>query len=337
MVICYCDAVEKGAEEMNDSSLDVVKEVLEAEERIRPYIRWTPLEPSPFLSQLTGGDVYLKLENTQITGSFKLRGAVNKLLSLDDEERARGIVTASTGNHGAATAWALARFGIAGTIFVPNTASPAKIDNLRRLGANLEFAGDDCVDTEIFARRTAEESGRVFVSAYSDPKIVGGQGTIGIELERELDAMDAVVAPVGGGGLIGGIAGYLKAGKPDLAIIGCQPQNSAVMYESVKAGELVERELLPTLSDGTAGGIEPGAITFDACRDLVDEFLLVGEEEIGEAIRTLIDTHSLLVEGAAALSVAALQKAARRFEGQRVVLILSGARISLATLRMVLA
>ncbi len=321
---------------MHESSLDVLKETLEAEQRIRPHIRQTPLEPSPFLSRLTGGDVYLKLENTQITNSFKLRGAVNKLLSLDDDERARGIVTASTGNHGAATAWALARFGIAGTIFVPNTASLAKIENLRRLGANLEFAGDDCVDTEIFARRTAEESGRVFVSAYSDPKIVGGQGTIGIELERELDAFDAVIAPVGGGGLIAGIAGYLKAKKPDIEIIGCQPRNSAVMYESIKVGELVERELLPTLSDGTAGGIEPGAITLDACREMVDDFVLVDEEEIGAGIRTLIETHCMLVEGAAALSVAALQKAAPRFEGQRVVLILSGARISLDTLRSVL-
>lgn len=322
---------------MPDSQLDVLKETLEAEERIRPHIRRTPLDHSRYLSDLTGGEVYLKLENTQITGSFKLRGAVNKLLSLGDEERARGIVTASTGNHAAATAWALARFGIEGTIFVPNTAAPAKIGNLRRLGANLEFAGDDCVDTEIFARRTAEESGRVFVSAYSDPKIVGGQGTIGIELERELDAMDVVVAPIGGGGLIGGLAGYLKAKTPNLTIIGCQPENSAVMYESVMAGEIVERESLPTLSDGTAGGIEPGAITVDLCRDLVDEYVLLGEEEIGEAIRTLIDTHSVLVEGAAALSVAALQKSAARFKGQRVVLILSGSRISLDTLRSVLA
>jgi len=321
---------------MSERSLDVLKETLEAEERIRPHIRQTPLEPSPFLSELTGGDVYLKLENTQITGSFKLRGAVNKLLSLSDEERAREIVTASTGNHAAATAWSLARFGIAGTIYVPNTASPAKIDNLRRLGANLKFEGDDCVDTEIHARRTAEESGRVFVSAYSDPKIIGGQGTIGVELERELDGIDVVVAPIGGGGLIGGIAGYLKAKRPGLTIIGCQPVNSANMYESVKAGEIVDRGSLPTLSDGTAGGIEPGAITFELCRDLVDDYALISEDEIAEAIRTLIDAHSLLVEGAAALSVAALQRDAQHFEGQRVVVILSGARISLDTLRSVL-
>jgi threonine dehydratase len=321
---------------MVESSLDVAKETLEAEARIRPHIRHTPLEHSAFFSSLTGGDVYLKLENTQITNSFKLRGAVNKLLSLDDEERARGIITASTGNHGAATAWALARFGIAGTIFVPNTASTAKVENLRRLGAHLEFVGDDCVDTEIFARRTAEESGRVFVSAYSDPKIIGGQGTIGIELERELEAMDVVVAPIGGGGLIAGIAGYLKSKRPDLKVIGVQPENSAAIYESVKAGQIVEVESLPTLSDGTAGGLEPGAITFELCRDLVDEYVLVSEEEIAEAIRTLIDSHSLLVEGAAAMSLAALQKSAPDFEGRRVVLILSGARISLDTLRSIL-
>jgi threonine dehydratase len=321
---------------MSKLSMDIPKETLEAEERIRPHIRQTPLEHSPHLSQLTGGEVYLKLENVQITGSFKLRGAVNKLLSLSDEERARGIVTASTGNHAAATAWALERFGIDGTIYVPNTASPAKIGNLRRLGANLEFEGDDCVDTEIFARRTAEDSGRVFVSAYSDPQIIGGQGTIGVELERELDEIDAVVAPIGGGGLICGIAGYLKTKRPGLTIIGCQPANSANMYESVKAGEIVDRGSLPTLSDGTAGGIEPGAITFDLCRDLVDDYALISEDEIAEGIRTLIDTHSLLVEGAAAMSVAALQQDAGPFEGRRVVAILSGARISLETLRSVL-
>ena len=316
--------------------MDAANEVLLAEQRIRPFIRETGLESSPGFGGSADNQVFFKCENMQYTGSFKVRGALSKALSLSADELKRGVVTASTGNHGAATAWALARFGIAGTIFVPNTASLAKIENLRRLGANLEFAGDDCVDTEIFARRTAEESGRVFVSAYSDPKIVGGQGTIGIELERELDAFDAVIAPVGGGGLIAGIAGYLKAKKPDIEIIGCQPRNSAVMYESIKVGELVERELLPTLSDGTAGGIEPGAITLDACREMVDDFVLVDEEEIGAGIRTLIETHCMLVEGAAALSVAALQKAAPRFEGQRVVLILSGARISLDTLRSVL-
>jgi threonine dehydratase len=144
------------------------------------------------------------------------------------------------------------------------------------------------------------------------------------------------VAPIGGGGLIAGIAGYLKSKRPDLKVIGVQPENSAAIYESVKAGQIVEVESLPTLSDGTAGGLEPGAITFELCRDLVDEYVLVSEEEIAEAIRTLIDSHSLLVEGAAAMSLAALQKSAPDFEGRRVVLILSGARISLDTLRSIL-
>jgi threonine dehydratase len=326
---------------VGDSAEEVARgiagEVLEAEERIRPHIRETPLEHSPFLSRRSRGDVHLKLENLQITGSFKLRGAVNKLLSLGDQDRALGIVTASTGNHGAAVAYTLAHFGCTGTIFVPNDASPAKIDRLRQLGANLEFAGDDCVETELHARRTAEARGMVYLSPYNDPKVIGGQGTVGLELDRQLDSTDAVLVPVGGGGLIAGIAGYLKSAHPDIEIVGCQPENSAVMYESVRAGRIVEMESLPTLSDGTAGGIEPGAITYEMCRDLVDDFILVSEEEIRGAIRTLVESHSLLVEGAAALPVAALERAAARFDGRRVVLILTGAKISLETLRSVLA
>jgi threonine dehydratase len=322
---------------VSPGTAEIAGEVLEAEGRIRPHIRETLLEQSPFLSQQCGGDVHLKLENLQITGSFKLRGAVNKLLSLSEQERARGIVTASTGNHAAAMAYALARFGCAGVIYVPHDASQAKVDRLLHLGANLEFAGDDCVDTELHARRIAEKSGMVYLSPYNDPKVVGGQGTAGMELERQLDSIDAVLVPVGGGGLIAGIAGYLKAFHPSIEIVGCQPKNSPVMYRSVQAGQIVEMDSLPTLSDGTAGGIEPGAITFEMCRDLVDDFILVSEEEIRGAIRTLVESHSLLVEGAAALTVAALDRAAQRFDGRRVVLILSGAKISVETLRSVLA
>jgi threonine dehydratase len=320
-----------------DATHKIADKVLAAEERIRPHIRQTPLEHSPFLSRLTGGDVHLKLENIQITGSFKLRGSVNKLLSLSDDQRERGIVTASTGNHAAAVAHLLGRFGWPGTIYVSHETASAKVDRLQLMGAPLEFVSDDCLETELHARRTAQQTGRVFVSPYNDIDIIAGQGTIGLELERQLEDIDAVVVPVGGGGLIAGIAEYLKASHPGVTIVGCQPENSAVMYESVKAGEIVERESLPTLSDGTAGGIEPGAMTLQMCRDLVDDFILVSEPEIRGAIRTTIEKHGLLVEGAAALSVAALVKSAHRFDGKRVVLILSGSKISLDTLRAVLS
>ncbi len=311
---------------------EVRAEALEAEQRIREHIRETPLEPSIPLSEAGACEVSLKLENLQISSSFKFRGAINSLLALDAEERARGLVTASSGNHGMAFTHALKFVGCEGTIYLPETAAAAKVRDLQSHGANLRFIGGDCVLAEIQARKDAGEKGQTFISPYSHPKVIGGQGTIGIELERQADAIDAVLVPVGGGGLIGGIAGYLKSIHPEVEIIGCQPANSAVMKESVIAGHIVEMESLPTISDGSAGGVEPGSITLDICRDCVDDWVLVSEAEIAAAIRMILEDHHLLVEGAGALSVASFLKTKERFAGKKVVLVLSGARISLETL-----
>jgi threonine dehydratase len=322
---------------MSKSELDIKTETLAAEERIRPHVRETPVERSVWLSGAGGCNAYLKLENLQATGSFKIRGAANKLLSLSEAERQRGIVTASSGNHGTAVAHLLHKFGWPGTIFVPEDASGSKVEMLQQLGADLRFHSLDCLETERFAKLNAEQSGRLFVSPCDDPKIIGGQGTVALELERQVDGIDTVFVPVGGGGLIAGIAGYLKSQDAGIEIVGCQPEASPVMYESVKAGRIVELDLLPTLSDGTAGGIEKDAITLPICRDLVDRFVLVSEDEIKEAIRLVLLRHHTLVEGAAALSVASFLKTADRYAGKTVVLILSGAKISLETLRQVLA
>jgi len=316
---------------------EVRAEALAAEERIREHIRETPLEPSGVLGEAGGCEVLLKLENLQISSSFKFRGAVNSLLALDDTERERGLVTASTGNHGMAFAHALKVVGCEGTIYLPETAAPAKIRDLQSHGASLRFIGGDCVLAEIQARKDAEEKGLTFISPYNDPTVIGGQGTIGIELERQAAAIDAVLVPVGGGGLIGGIAGYLKSRKPEIEIIGCQPANSAVMNESVKVGHIVEMDSLPTISDGSAGGVEPGSITLDICRECVDGWVLVSEAEIAAAIRMILEDHHLLIEGAGALSVASFLKTKERFAGKKVVLVLSGARISLETLEKALA
>ena len=317
--------------------VDIRTEALEAEKRIRPHIRETPVDFSPYLSQIGNCRVYLKLENLQITGSFKLRGAVNKLLSLSDEARERGVVTASTGNQGAAIAYLLKKFNCRGTIYLPENASPAKIDALRLYEADLKFYETDCVKTEIFAKKIAEKNNQVFISPYNDPKIIGGQGTIGVELARQIKAVDTVLVPVGGGGLISGIAGYLKSIDKNIEIIGCQPENSAIMYESIKAGSIIEMESKPTISDGTAGGIEQGAITFSICKHYVDDYILVTEDEIKEAIRLILEKHHILIEGAAALSVASFIKARERFESRNVVLVLSGARLDLNTLKEVLS
>jgi len=314
----------------------VRKDVLQAEERIRSHIRETPVEYSPYLSHLGNCVVYLKLENIQLTGSFKLRGAANKVLSLTKDEKCKGVITASTGNHGLAFAWIANKFDVKGIIFLPKTSSPAKIEALRLCGAEIQYYGNDCVEAEIHARKIAEEQGLIFISAYNDPLIIGGQGTIGIELARQIPGIECVLCPVGGGGLIAGISGYLKTENSDIEIIGCQPEKSAVMYASIKAGRILDMESEPTLSDGSAGGIEPGAITFPICQELVDDFILVNEEEIVSALRLIIEKHYLLIEGAAALSVAAFIQQKDRFQGKNVVLVLSGSKISLETLKKVL-
>lgn len=330
------------AREGNDRTLsepamiDVKQEAIEAERRIRPHIRETPVEYSPYLSQLGNGRVFLKLENLQITGSFKLRGAVNKFLSLGPEQRRTHLVTASSGNHANAFAYVMKRFGARGTIYLPQNASPAKVEALRFYGTELEFCGDDCVQSEIFARHSAAGNGQIYVSPYNDPQIIGGQATVGIEVERQVEHIDAVLVPVGGGGLIAGVAGYLKSCDPGIEIVGCQPQNSCVMFESIRAGEIVDLESKPTLSDGTAGGIEHGAITLDLCTAYVDEFFLAGEEEIAGAIRLLLERHHLLVEGSGALSVACFIQEKEKFDNKDVVLVLSGCKISLDDLKQVL-
>ena len=318
-----------------DPILDVKQEVLDAEDRIRPYVLETPLDYSRWLSELGQCSVYLKLENTQVTGSFKFRGAANHILSLTGKEIQKGVVTASTGNHGAAFAEMLEILGHEGTIYLPENASETKVNVLRTYNVRLEFIGTDCEIAEITARKEAEQSNRVFISPYNHPKVIGGQGTIAVELERQLDTLDAVFAPVGGGGLISGISGYLKAVKPSATCIGCQPENSPVMYRSIKAGKIIEMESKPTLSDGTAGGIEPGAVTFDICKKYVDDFVLVSEEEIAHAIRLMIEQHYMLVEGAAALSVASFLKQKDRFKKKTVVLIISGKKIPMDKLKKV--
>jgi len=319
--------------ETDGGIIDVIAEVDGAEARIRPHVRETRLEPSAAF----GPGVFFKCENLQHTGSFKVRGAFSKLLSLSEADRARGIVTASTGNHGAAVAYALGKTGASGTVIVPNDAAPTKLAAIERLGAAVEKHGDDGAESEAIARRIAAEHGRCYVSPYNDPQIIGGQGTIAVELLRQLDGMDAVFVSVGGGGLIAGIAGYLKARSPETRIIGCSPTNSQVLLQSVKAGEILDLPSLPTLSDGTAGGVEPGSITLPIARACVDQWLTVSEAEIAAALCRFIDAHHMLIEGSAAVALAGYLQQQQAWTGQRVVIVLCGANIGLPTLRQVLA
>ena len=316
--------------------MDVEKEILRAEQRIRPYIRETFLEYSPYYSQLTEAKVYFKMENLQHTGSFKARGAMNKLLSLPPEARAQGVVTASTGNHGAAVAFSLKKLQATGLVFVPENASPTKVQAIERLGAEVRHFGADPALTESHAREYASQNGLTYVPPYNDWQVVGGQGTIGVELNRQLEQIDVVFIALGGGGLLSGVAAYLKSVQPQVKIIGCSPQNSQVLIASIEAGQILDLPSLPTLSDGTAGGVEPGSITFDLCQTLVDEYVTVTEAEIKENLRHFMATHHLLIEGSAAVALAAYLQRQEHFIGQNVVILLCGGNIGLETLKTIL-
>jgi len=304
-----------------------------ASQRIEPHVRNTPLDFSPYFSEQTGANVYLKLENLQHTGSFKLRGAFNKLLSMSDAQRNRGCVAASSGNHGAAVAYALSKLGVRGVIFVPEQTSSAKLDAIRRYGGDVRLFGTDGLDTELHARRYAAECDMEYLSPYNDAEVIAGQGTIGVELARQLTPIDAVFIAVGGGGLISGVGSFLKSINPQTRIVACQPAASDVMTRSVEAGEILELPSEPTLSDGTAGGIEAGAITFDICRQVVDAYITVSESQIIAAMQAFIDAQHMLLEGAAALPIAALLADPDPYAGQNIVLIICGANISRETLK----
>ncbi len=304
--------------------------------RIQPYARQTILEPSLAYSQMTGADIYFKCENLQHTGSFKARGALNKILSLSQDELARGIVTASTGNHGAACAYAMQQVRGQGIVFVPETAVETKLDAIRRWGVEIRTFGTDSVEAEEHARSFAAAQGMTYVPPYNDPFIIAGQGTIAAELLHELPDVDAVFVSVGGGGLIGGIASYLKAVKASTQIIGCSPENSQVMAQSVAAGKLLDLPSLPTLSDGTAGGVEAESMTFPLCRDFVDYYVSVTEAEIASSLREFMGSQHMLIEGSAAVAIAAFIKTAQDFKNRRVAIVLCGANISLDTLKSVL-
>lgn len=311
-------------------------EAVLAAQRIAPYVRETPLDPSPFFSEMTGANVYMKLENLQHTCSFKLRGAFNKLLTMTDEQKEAGCVTASSGNHGAATAYALSALGLKGVIFVPEQTSSTKLDAIRRSGGDVRLFGIDGVDTELHARQYADENGLTYISPYNDTAVIAGQGTIGVELARQLVRIDLVYVAVGGGGLISGVGSFLKSVNPSISIIACQPENSAVMTRSVEAGEILDMPSEATLSDGTAGGIEPAAITFDICRDVVDRYITVSEEQIADAMRGFIDSHHQLLEGAAGVAIAGLMADAGEIDDRNAVIIVCGGNISRATLKTVI-
>ncbi len=306
-----------------------------ARSRMGHLIRETPLEFSQFLSDMCGGEVWLKLENQQLNGSFKARGALNKILQLSDEERGRGIVTASSGNHAQGVGYAARMLGINATIVVPENTPNVKIEAIRRYGVELVVQGEEYLDAERLAREMEKGEGRTFVSPYNDLAVIAGQGTIGLEMMETMPDLETVLVPVGGGGLVSGVGCAVKGIDAAVDVVGVQSVASPVMYESIKRGRIVEMELEDSVAEALHGGIEEGSVTFDMCQKYVDDFIIVQEETIVKAIAELLSRQHQIVEGAGAVGVAAIMENPERFRGRKAGVVVSGANIDEELLRQV--
>ena len=276
----------------------------QAAERIAPHVKRTPLLRSAALSTLARGDVYLKLENQQITGSFKLRGAINALSTLPSDKRARGVVASSAGNHGMGVAYAAQTLGIAAKIYVPRTAPDVKKNGIRQLGAELDDSPADYDVAMDVAKKFGRETGREFINPCLGDELIAGQGTVALEIIEDLPGLRSLVVNVGGGGLLGGCASLLREEKPLVRIYGAQSVNTAAMSKSLNARGVVEIESLPTLADGLAGQIDDDAL--DIGLHGLDDIVALPEEDIARAIAWFAKEHGARIEGAGACGVAAI-------------------------------
>ena len=309
-----------------------VHDIESAAARIEGHVARTPSRRSEWLSDLTGADVHLKLEVVQPTSSYKIRGAFNAALRL----KARQVpdvrlVTASAGNHGRALAFAARELGLPLTVFIASNAPSAKLDAIRTAGAELRPSAD-YDEAERQAKLHAARGDGLFISPYSHPDVIAGAGTIALELLEELPALDAIVVPVGGGGLIAGIGIAVKSRSPSTRVIGVEVAASCPFTQSLAAGRLVTIDVGPSLADGLTGNLDPDTITFDIVGEVVDRIVVVDEPALRKALAAIVTREHLIAEGAAAAGVAAMMSEKLDLSGQRVSVILTGANIDADTL-----
>ncbi|HUW95942.1 MAG TPA: threonine/serine dehydratase [Anaerolineae bacterium] len=310
-----------------------MRDIYLARKRIGDLARKTPLVGSPLLSETIGASVYLKLENLQETGSFKVRGAANKMSTLSEDEKARGVIAVSTGNHGRAVAYVASRAGVKALICIPEGTRSNKVEGIKAVGGQVLVCGKTYDEAEDESVRLEKERGLTMINPYDDPYTIAGQGTIGLELLDDLPQVDTVLVPVGGGGLISGIALALKSASDKIRVVGVSMDRAPVMYHSLKAGEPIRMEQEDTLADALLGGIGlENRYSFRMIQDYVDDFVLVSEKQIAKAMVFALERHHLLVEGAGALGIAALL--ARKVEGPRhnVVVVVSGSNVDVPLL-----
>ena len=310
-----------------------LRDVYLARQRIMSLARRTPIIEAPILSERANTKVVHKLENLQTTGSFKIRGATNKLLSLSEEQRKRGVMTVSSGNHGRAVSHVASRLGIHATICLPDTVPENKREAIRRSGAELVMAGATYAEASDAAVSLKKERGLTMVHPFDDPFVIAGQGTIGLELLEDFPGIDTVLVPLSGGGLMGGIAFVLKSADPTLRTIGITMERAPAMVESLRAGKVVDVVEEPTLADALAGGLGGENIyTFEMIRAYVDDTILVSEEEIAAAMAFALEEYHLVVEGGGAVGIAALLSEKVRELGKNVAVVLSGSNVDIPIL-----
>lgn len=310
-----------------------INEVWEARKRISFLVQKTPLIKSAILSEKLNRPVYLKLENTNEIGAFKLRGAANKILSLSEEDQRRGITTYSTGNHGMAVACIAQKLGIGAVVCISTRVPKVKVDSLKRLGAQIEIVGgsQDAAGGRCFELQ--KEKGYTVIEPFDDPYVIAGQGTIGLELLEDVPNLGDVLVPLSGGGLLSGMGLALKANNPEIRITGVSMEKSAVMHESLKAGKPVEMEESETLADSLLGGIGlENHYTFNMVREFIDQLVLIPEEEIGYAMAYMMDKQGMIVEGAAATGIAAILANQIPYQNRALVVVITGQNVDLATL-----
>src|SRR5258706_1855358 len=312
----------------SDSKEVTIADIWEAHKLLKPHLHHTPLAASRTLYDITGAEVYLKAENMQRSGSFKVRGASYKLSRLSEEEYRRGVIAASAGNHAQGVAIAAAQYKIPCTIVMPETAPLVKVMATQGYGASVVLHGFNYDDAYQHCLELQEETGATFVHAFDDPDVIAGQGTLGLEMLSDLPDADVIVVPIGGGGLIAGIAVAARALRPNITIIGVQAAGASSCRTSLDAGQLCTLPTITTIADGIAVK-RPGELTFSLIQRLVDDVILVNDEEIIAAVLLLMERNKLLVEGAGAAGVAALLSGTLELKGKKVIVPLTGGNIDI--------
>tara|TARA_B100001173_G_scaffold28969_2_gene22747 strand:- start:1761 stop:2723 length:963 start_codon:yes stop_codon:yes gene_type:complete len=306
--------------------LITLEKIKDAHKKILPFVNYTPLVHSEYLSNYS--NVKLKLENFQITGSFKLRGALNKLLSLSKSEKEKGVIAVSTGNHGKGVAYASKVLGIKSTIYMSSMVPQYRRKAIENLGAKVEIVGQNSDEADLFAKNLAKEKNISLIHPFDDEDIIIGQGTVGLEMLEQFPEADTIIIPTSGGGLVSGIAQAIKLQKPKIKIISVSMERGPSMYDSLKKGVPVDVEELETLADCLGGSIGlDNKFTFNIVKEYVDDFVLVSEEKIAEGIKINFLEHKIVSEGAAATSIMVVKEKLSSHIGKNIICLICGGNI----------